>query len=171
MDRSASNQAGVCEHLPGAAITFDEFHVMQLVNKAVDEVRRQEVKRDPELQRTRYIRLKDQHAWSHRQKAQFAELKSQNLKTHRAFRIKETLREIFHNARSAAQAGPLLDAFDSRLINGHVEAVNSLIQAAKAKPRGYGTTRHLITIVYLVAGKLTQLPTSPFVSSRGFPSL
>ena len=28
MDRSASNQAGVCEHLPGAAITFDEFHVM-----------------------------------------------------------------------------------------------------------------------------------------------
>jgi len=47
MDRSASNQAGVCEHLPGAAITFDEFHVMQLVNKAVDEVRHQEVKRVP----------------------------------------------------------------------------------------------------------------------------
>jgi len=33
MDMSASYQAGVCEHLPWAAITFDEFHVIQLVNK------------------------------------------------------------------------------------------------------------------------------------------
>ena len=62
-----------------------------------------------------------------------------------------------------------LNAFDSRLTNGHVEAVNSLIQAAKAKARGYGTTRHLITIAYLVAGKLTQLPTSPFVVKSGLP--
>ena len=57
----------------------------------------------------------------------------------------------------------VLNAFDSKLTNARVEAANSLIQAAKAKARGYGTTRHLITISYLVAGKLTQLPTSPFV--------
>jgi len=62
-----------------------------------------------------------------------------------------------------------LNAFDSRLTNGRVEAVNSLIQAAKARARGYGTTRHLITILYLVAGKLTRLPTSPFVVKSGFP--
>lgn len=37
-----------------------------------------------------------------------------------------------------------------------------LIQAAKAKARGYGTVKHLITISYLVAGKLTHLPASPF---------
>ena len=102
MNMSASYQAGVCGHRPWAVITFDEFHVIQLVNRAVDEVRRQEVKRTPERRRTRYIWLKDQHAWSHRQKAQFAELKSRNLKTHRAFRIQETLREIFHSAQSAS---------------------------------------------------------------------
>ena len=62
MDMSASYQAGVCEHLPWVAITFDEFHAIQLVNKAVDEVRRQEVKRAPELRRTRYIWFKDKHA-------------------------------------------------------------------------------------------------------------
>jgi len=61
------------------------------------------------LRRTRYIRLKDKHAWSNRQKAPFAELKRRNLKTHRGFRIQETLREIFHSAQSVAQAGPLLD--------------------------------------------------------------
>jgi len=59
---SASYQAGVCEHLPWAAITFDEFHVIQLVNRAVDAVRRQEVKRAPERRRTRYIWLQDKHA-------------------------------------------------------------------------------------------------------------
>ena len=103
MDMSASYQAGVCEHRPWAAITFDEFHAIQLANKAVDEVRRQEVKRAPELRRTRYIWLKDKHAWSNRQKTPFAELKCQNLKTHRGFRIQEeTLCEIFHSAQSAA---------------------------------------------------------------------
>ena len=63
----------------------------------------------------------------------------------------------------------LLNAFDSRLTNGRVEAVNSLIQAAKARARSYGTTRHLIPILYFVAGKLTQLPTSPFVVQSGLP--
>jgi len=63
----------------------------------------------------------------------------------------------------------LLNAFDSRLTNGRVEAVNSLIQAAKARARGYGTTRHLIPILYLVVGKLTPLPTSPFVVQSGLP--
>jgi len=131
MDRSASNQAGVCEHLPGAATTFDEFHVMQLVDKAVDEVRRQEVKRDPELRRTRYTRLKDKHAWSHRQKAQFAELKSRNLKTHRAFRIKETLRGIFHNAQSAAQAEPLLDRWYSWARRCRLEPIKAAAKTLK----------------------------------------
>jgi len=64
----------------------------------------------------------------------------------------------------------LLNAFDFRLTNGRVEAVNLLIQATnKARARGYGTTRHLITILYLVAGKLTRLPTSPFVVKSGLP--
>jgi len=55
------------------------------------------------------------------------------------------------------------------LTNSRIEAVNSLIQAAKARARGYGTTRHLIPILYLVAGKLTQLPASPFVVQLELP--
>jgi len=134
---------------------------------------------------------------SNRQKAPFAELKPRNFKTHRGFRIQETLRKIFHSAQNVAQAEPLLDrwyswarrfrlepikavaktlkkhwpgllnAFDSGLTNGRIKAVNSLIQVAKAGGCGYGTTRHLIPILYLVAGKLTQLPTSPFVVQSG----
>jgi len=54
-DMSTSYQAGVREHLPWTAITFDKFHIIQLVNKAVGEVRRQEAKRTPERRCPRYI--------------------------------------------------------------------------------------------------------------------
>ncbi len=110
IDMSASYRAGVEEHLPWAEITFDEFHVIQLVNKAVDEVRRQEVKSTPSLRRSRYIWLKDKQAWSHHQINQFHDLKRLNLKTHRAFRIKEALREIFRGADAPPRPNPCSSA-------------------------------------------------------------
>jgi transposase len=200
IDMSTSYRTGVEEHLPWAAITFDEFHVIGLVNKAVDEVRRREAKEKPQLKRSRYLWLKDKHDWSGKQILQYIDLERLNLKTHRAFRIKEALREIFHCVHSAEEAEPLLEkwyswarrcrlepikkvaktlkdhwqgilnAFDSKLTNGRVEAVNALIQAAKAKAHGYGTTKHLITISYLVAGKLTHLPASPFHTTSCAPA-
>jgi transposase len=44
--------------------------------------------------------------------------------------------------------------FTSRLTNGLLEGINSLIQAAKARARGYRSARNLIAMVYLIAGKL-----------------
>ena len=44
--------------------------------------------------------------------------------------------------------------FTSRISNGLLEAINSLIQSAKAKARGFRSTRYLITMVYLIAAKL-----------------
>jgi transposase len=44
--------------------------------------------------------------------------------------------------------------FTSRVSNGLLEGINSLIQAAKAKARGYRSTCNLITMVYLIAGRL-----------------
>ena len=44
--------------------------------------------------------------------------------------------------------------------NGILEGINSLVQAAKARARGYRTARNLITMIYLIAGKLDfSLPT------------
>jgi transposase len=49
--------------------------------------------------------------------------------------------------------------FTSRITKGAVEAINSLIQSAKRKARGFRSTNYLITMVYLIAGKLDfQLP-------------
>ncbi len=196
MDMSKAYIAGTGKHLPNAAITFDAFHVIQLANEAVDHVRRMEVKAEPALKHSRWTWLRDKHAWSKRQMIQAHELTRLRLKTARAWRLKETLRDLFRQAENREQADALfsswyswarrsrlapfkrlaatlqrhrqglLNAFDSRLSNGRVEGINSLIQAAKARARGYRTTRSLATIAYLIAGKLVHLPASPYTQVR-----
>jgi transposase len=44
----------------------------------------------------------------------------------------------------------------SHLTTGLLEGTNSLIQAAKARARGYRTKEYMITMVYLIAGKLPR---------------
>ena len=52
---------------------------------------------------------------------------------------------------------------EHRISNGLLEGLNSLIQAAKAKARGYRTFETFRTIVFLLIGKLdfskTGIPT------------
>jgi transposase len=42
----------------------------------------------------------------------------------------------------------------SRISNGLLEGANSLIQAAKRRAGGYRSKPKMITIIYLIAGKL-----------------
>lgn len=44
--------------------------------------------------------------------------------------------------------------FTSNITTGILEGINSLVQAAKARALGYRTRRNLITMIYLIAGKL-----------------
>ena len=48
----------------------------------------------------------------------------------------------------------ILRWFDTKIANGLIEAINSLVQAAKAKARGYRSLRNLVAIIYLIAGKI-----------------
>ena len=48
----------------------------------------------------------------------------------------------------------ILSHFDSELTSGFLEGINSLIQAAKARARGYRNPRNMISMAYLIAGKL-----------------
>ena len=68
--------------------------------------------------------------------------------------MKEAARTIKRHAQG------ILAWFDSKIANGLIEGINSLVQAAKAKARGYRSTRTLKAIIYLIAGKLDlRLPT------------
>ncbi|MBA3006884.1 MAG: ISL3 family transposase, partial [Desulfocapsa sp.] len=58
-DMSPAFIKGVREQFPDTGLTFDKFHIMKIINEAVDEVRRQEQKDRPELARSRYAWLKN----------------------------------------------------------------------------------------------------------------
>lgn len=49
--------------------------------------------------------------------------------------------------------------------NAFVEAMNGLMQQAKRAARGFRTATNFIAIAYLRLGKLTHLPSSPFVTA------
>ncbi len=48
----------------------------------------------------------------------------------------------------------ILRWFESCIANRLIEGINSLVQADKAKARGYRSMRNLIAMVYLLVGKL-----------------
>lgn len=184
MDMSAGFLKGAARQFPDAGIVFDRFHVMKLVNDAVDEVRRGEQKERPELKRSRYVWLKNPANLTKKQTALLELLtpKKLGLKTARAYQIRLALQEFwalppilaerflkrwyFWATHSRLQpivrvARTLKEHWEGvlhwsriRISNGILEAINSLVQAAKAKARGYRTTRNLITMVYLTSGKL-----------------
>jgi hypothetical protein len=55
IDMSPAFIKGTAEHLPNAAVTFDKFHAVKIINDAVDQVRRAEQKGQSVLRGTRYI--------------------------------------------------------------------------------------------------------------------
>jgi transposase len=189
-DMSPSFISGVENCFPNAHLTFDKFHIMKVINDAVDEVRRQEQKDRPELFKTRYIWLKNHENLKSSQAESLKKLtlKKLNLKTSRAYHIKLNFQELFNQPAEDAEnylkkwyfwathsrLEPIKEAaytikrhwngvlrwFRSGINNGILEGINSLIQAAKARARGYRTTRNLITMIYLIGGKLNfDLPT------------
>jgi transposase len=59
---------------------------------------------------------------------------------------------------------PLLSYFTSRVTNGLLEGINSLVQSAKSKARGFRTARKMAVVIYLLRSKLDfRLP-------QAFPS-
>jgi transposase len=86
IDMSPAFIVGTAESLPNAQITFDKFHVVKLINEAVDAVRRAEQKSHVELKKSRYLWLKNPCNLSQRQRAQLDNLSAANLKTGRAYR-------------------------------------------------------------------------------------
>ena len=83
------------EILPNADIVHDNFHIIKYLNKAVDDVRKSEVKANEELKKTKYLFLKSKENWTQNQEIKFQEINQINLKTADAWRMKENFKEIY----------------------------------------------------------------------------
>jgi transposase len=95
MDMSPSFIAGAKARFPAAELTFDKFHVIQMMSSAVDEVRRSESKINPILKGSRWIWLKNPSNLTAGQASELKTLSKENLKTAEAYRIKLTLQDIY----------------------------------------------------------------------------
>jgi len=95
-DMSPAFISGAAKQLSNAEITFDELHVIKLLNGGVDEVRRAEVKENEMLKSTRYFWLKNEDNLTSKQIKQFDELRQMNLKTVRPYQIKVSFQEFYH---------------------------------------------------------------------------
>jgi transposase len=189
MDMSPAFIAGTAAHLPEAEITFDRFHIVKILNEAVDAVRREEQKSRPKLKRSRYLWLKNDTSLSDSQREKRDSLARSHLKTARAWQIRLTFQAFYQQpSRETAEAflkrwyfwathsrlSPVIEAaqtikrhwngilrwHETKVANGILEGINSLVQAAKAKARGYRSSRNLKAMIYLIAGRLElALPT------------
>ncbi len=97
IDMGKPYQKAVRKHCPGADIIFDPFHIMMMMNKALNEVRKREVitctKAVKEaLKGTRQLWLYGSENVPEKHAERFDELKEGTMRTARAWRVKELWR-------------------------------------------------------------------------------
>ncbi len=100
MDMSPADQAGVAENCRNAQVVFDKFHVVQNANKAVDQVRRAEVRTGASgvweaLRQTTFIWRKNPENLTEPQQAQLAKIKNKNLATAKAYQMRLVLQDCY----------------------------------------------------------------------------
>jgi transposase len=184
-DMSQAFIKGVKENLPNAEITFDKFHILKIINEAVDKVRRKEVIDQEILIGSRYIFLKNNNKLTEKQRKKLEELKMPKLKlkTIRALHIRENFQEVYNSISSEdfelklkkwyfwathSRLQPIIEVaktikrhwdgvvkwWESKINNGILEGLNSVIQAAKSKARGYKLSKNFKIIAYLLVGEI-----------------
>lgn len=183
-------------HLPEARgkIVFDKFHIAKHLSEAVDLVRRRENKQlraagDDRLTGTRYDWLRHPAKMEPADRKQFAALRDSNLKTARAWALKESMMAFFgyfyerparnhfrwwHNWATRSRLRPMIEKarmikrrFENivtylrlRITNAASESINSKIQWVKYTARGFRSKTNFITAIYFHCGGLDLMPTT-----------
>jgi transposase len=173
-------------------IVFDRYHIMSHMGKAVDTVRKAENRRlravgDDALVGTKYLFLYSAENLPERHGERFGALRNSDLKTARAWAIKEDLRWLWDYVRRAwaekhwqrwyfwathSRLQPVVEVakmikrhlsgvmafFSHRITSATAEGLNSRIQAIRVAARGYRNREHFKTAIYFHLGGLDLYP-------------
>lgn len=183
MDMSGAYLKGVTASLPKAQISYDRFHVIALANAAMDEVRRSEMRINaPAVSRAlgttdrkvlkslMWGMRKNPSAWSDKQTQAMHWLQHAHLRSARAWRLKQALRDVYAQAvrsNDAIQAEGLLKGWLSWAKRSRLEPFKRL--AATLTERLHGVVRGMLNgrsnaYVEAMNGLLQQTKTA----ARGF---
>jgi transposase len=117
-DMSAAYTKGVGLALPKAQISYDRFHVVAMANEAMDSVRREEVKTQPQAvtgvfgdnnaklrKSLAWAMRRNPKDWSEKHAGAMHLLQRSTLKSARAWRLKMALRAVYANAAKSNDEG------------------------------------------------------------------
>jgi transposase len=173
-------------------IVFDKYHVLNYLGKAVDDVRKDEHKALTAegidlLKGTKYLWLYNENNIPSKFKEHFDALKFLNLKTGRAWAIKELFREFYEYTYTAwagrfwkrwfnwathSRLTPIVEAaktlgrhikniltyFRHPITNATSEGLNSKIQTIKKQSYGFSNPDHFKQAIYFHCGGLDLYP-------------
>ena len=114
-----------------AVHVLDRFHIMAHFSKALDEVRAGEVKElkakgyEPVLTKTRWLLLRRPENLSDKQESKLAELLQYNLRSVRAYLLKEEF-QFFWNYVSPYWAGQFLDKWCAKTMRSKIEPMKKV---------------------------------------------
>jgi transposase len=116
----------------GSALhVLDRFHIVQHLNKAIDEVRAQEARQmkadglEPLLKHSRWCLLKRPENRTGKQEVKLADLLRYNLRTVRAFLLKEDF-DLFWTYTSPHWAGQFMDAWCRQTMRSRIEPMKKV---------------------------------------------
>jgi len=114
IDMSAAYAKGIGKSLPNAQISYDRFHVVALANAAMDEVRREEMRSSAvavreavgaqskkTLRQLLWGMRKNPVSWTRAQFEAMHWLQRSNLKSARAWRLKQALQLVYRDAAAS----------------------------------------------------------------------
>src|SRR6056297_260056 len=144
-DMSPAFIKGVNESFPDAEITFDKFHIIKQINEI--DIPKLNLK----TIRALHIKRNFQEIYQAETKNEFVFLLKKWFWWATHSRI-EPIRKVAHTIKNHWDG--VVNWKTSQINNGILEGLNSLIQSAKSKARGYRNTKYFKIIAYLITGKL-----------------
>ena len=126
----------IARHCPQALNILDRFHMVAKLNKALDEVRAGEARRmvregyEPVLKNKRWCLLKRPENLTDKQNVSLRELLAYNLKSVRAYLLKEEF-QLFWEYESPAWAARFLDAWCKRAMRSRIEPVKKFARTVR----------------------------------------
>src|SRR3954452_13493790 len=127
---------GIGERLGGAIHVLDRLHIMKQLVEALEEIRAEETKRlkrdgyEPVLKKSRWCLLKRPENLTENQTVKLAELLKYNLRTVRAYLLREDFQR-FWEYRGAAWAGKFLDEWTRRVIRSRLEPMKTVARTLR----------------------------------------
>jgi transposase len=125
------------ERFSNAVNILDRFHIVAKMNKALDEVRAGEARRlaqdgyEPVLKRTRWCVLTREANLTGKQRFRLRELLRYNLKTARAYLLKEDFQQYWEYG-SATWAGKFLDEGCHQVMRSRIQPMKKIAQTLRS---------------------------------------